>query len=76
MSVVPRPQDRIRALPAPEGLDQWVNQWIALKDGRVIAAAAKSSELGYRLHKMGPAAEGAVMQFVRPSSDGFIVGVG
>lgn len=76
MGIARRPQERIRPLPALPELDQWVDHWVATKDGKVIAAAVKSSELGYRLHQMGPSAEGAVMQYVRPSPDGFIVGVG
>ena len=76
MGIARQPQERIRALPALGELDQWVNHWVAVKDGKVIAAALKSSDLGYRLHQMGPAAQGAVMQFVRPAVDGFIVGVG
>lgn len=76
MGIARRPQERIRALPALGELDQWVNHWVAVKDGHVIAVAVKSSELGYKLHQMGPAAQGAVMQYVRPSPDGFIVGVG
>ncbi len=76
MGIARRPQERIRPLPAVPELDQWVNYWVAIKDGNVIAAARKSSELGYKLHQMGPSASGAVMQYVRPSPDGYVVGLG
>ncbi len=51
MGIARQPQVRIRALPALGELDQWVNHWVAVNDSKVIAAARKPSELGYRLHK-------------------------
>lgn len=73
---VSRHHGRVDPVPHLEALDQWVNHWVAVKDGRVIAAAPTSRELAYELKKMGSRAKGAVAQFVRPASDGYIVGVG
>jgi helix-turn-helix protein len=57
-------------------LDAWVGCWVAVKDGRVIAAASNSRDLVPELRKLGPEAEGAVAQFVTPPSDEIMVGVG
>jgi hypothetical protein len=76
MGIARRPQERIRSLPRPAGLDRWVNHWVATKGDEVIAAAATSRELAYRLREMGDAGRGAVMQFVHPDSDAYVVGAG
>jgi hypothetical protein len=50
--------------------------WVAVKDGKVIAAAYNSRELVPKLAEMGPAGRGAVAQYVPPRSDTIVVGVG
>jgi Family of unknown function (DUF5678) len=57
-------------------LDRWEGLWVAVKDGKVIAAAHSSRELVPKLVEMGPAGHGAVAQFVPPRSDTIVVGVG
>jgi hypothetical protein len=57
-------------------LDQWVGCWVAVKDGRVVAAAHNSRDLVPELRKLGSEAEGAVAQYVTPHSDAIMIGVG
>lgn len=57
-------------------LDQWAGLWVAVKDGKVIAAAHNSRDLVPKLVEMGPAGKGAVAQFVPHPSDTIVVGVG
>jgi hypothetical protein len=62
-----------RALP---GLDQWSGMWIAVKDGKVIAAAHNSRDLVPMVRQLGEAGRGAVAQFVPPHTDEIVIGVG
>jgi len=57
-------------------LDNWVGCWVAVKDGKVVAAAAASHELVLRVTEMGERAHGAVAQFVPEPSDDIVIGVG
>lgn len=66
----PRPVPRLREL------DDFVGKWVAVKDGKVVAAAESSRALVYEVHKLGSRAEGAVVQYVPPPSDSAMVGVG
>lgn len=51
--------------------------WVLRLGASVIAAAPTSRELAYELHKMDHRKRAhAVMEYVRPSSDAFIVGAG
>lgn len=59
-----------------DNLDTFENCWVATKDGEIIAAAESSTALAYKIREMGPRARGCVMQYVRPSTDAYIVGVG
>lgn len=63
----------VRRLP---DLDNFVGKWVAVKDGRVIAAADTSRALVYEVHKLGAKGKGAVVQFVPPPSKSLMVGVG
>ena len=69
----PRPVEPERALP---GLDQWSGMWVAVKDGKVIAAAYNSRDLVPMVRELGEAGKGAVAQFVPPHTDEIVVGVG
>jgi hypothetical protein len=62
-----------RALP---GLDQWSGMWVAVKDGKVIAAAHNSRDLVPMVRQLGEAGRGAVAQFVAPHTDEIVIGVG
>jgi hypothetical protein len=59
-------------------LDDWVGLWVAVKDGRVIAAASTSLELVDALHKLRPVGvgQGAVAQYVPRPTDDIMIGVG
>ncbi len=51
--------------------------WVARIGDDVIAAAATSRELAHALHKMDQRKRAeALMEYVRPRSDAFIVGAG
>jgi hypothetical protein len=59
-------------------LDNWVGLWVAVKDGKVIAAAPTSLELVDALHKLRPVGvgRGAVAQYVPQPTDEIMIGVG
>jgi hypothetical protein len=59
-------------------LDNYVGLWVAVKDGKVIAAASTSLELVDALHKLRPvgAGRGAVAQYVPRPTDQIMIGVG
>jgi hypothetical protein len=57
-------------------LDNWVGCWVAVKDGKVVAAAASSHELVRKVKELGERARGAVAQFVPVPSDDIVIGVG
>jgi hypothetical protein len=59
-------------------LDNWVGLWVAVKDGKVIAAASTSLELVDALHKLRPVGvgKGAVAQYVPRPTDEIMIGVG
>lgn len=69
------PMEPERRLPE---LDNWVGLWVAVKDGKVIAAAPTSLELVDALHKLRPvgAGRGAVAQYVPEPTDYVMIGVG
>jgi hypothetical protein len=66
----------MRPLPYLRELDRYVSQWVAVKDGHVVAFADDSTALALRLRELGANGRGAVMQFVQPEADAYIVGVG
>jgi hypothetical protein len=59
-------------------LDRWVGLWVAVKGGKVVAAAPTSLELVDALHKLQPvgAGSGAVAQYVPQPTDDIMIGVG
>ena len=69
----PQRQEPVRR---PAALDGWEGCWVALKDGKVIAAAGSSRELVPKLIDMGDTARGAVAQFVPKPSNTIVIGVG
>lgn len=60
----------------PAELDEFRGKWVAVKDGKVIAAAATSLELVSEVRRQGPRAQGAVAQYVPEASNTIIIGVG
>lgn len=64
-------------VPRPANLDAFVGMWVVVVDGEVVAAEPTSRDLAYRLHQMDHRKRArAVMEYVRPTSDAYIVGVG
>ena len=66
----------MRPLPYLKELDRYVGMWVAVKGGQVVTFADTSTKLALRLRELGPDGRGAVMQFVKPEADSFVVGVG
>jgi hypothetical protein len=60
----------------PEGIDHWAGLWVAVKDGKVIAAAENSRDLVAKVRSKGPAGVGAVAQFVPRRTEDIVIGVG
>ncbi len=73
----PAPARRVAPAPRPAALDDFVGKWIAVSDGQVVAAAETSRQLALQVHSMDrQLREKVVVEFVRPASDSYIVGVG
>jgi hypothetical protein len=69
--------DRFRPVPRPPELDSYVGYWVAVLDGKVIDAAPTSHQLAVRLHHMDHRKRRrAVVEYVRPAADAYIVGAG
>jgi Family of unknown function (DUF5678) len=77
MSVTGRSRKMEPERRLPE-LDNYFGLWVAVKDGKVIAAASTSLELVDALHKLRPvgAGRGAVAQYVSEPTDQIVIGVG
>lgn len=60
----------------PSELQKYVGLWVAVKDGKVIAAAETSRDLVHSVRKLGSRGEGAVAQRVPKPSNSSLVGVG
>jgi hypothetical protein len=67
---------RVEPIRRLADLDAWVGCWVAVKDERVVAAAATSRELVRKVIEMGPGAKGAVAQFVPEPSGSIVIGMG
>jgi hypothetical protein len=70
-----QPGDRIPPVPRPD-LAEYEGQWVAVLNGKVVAAASSSGGLAVELKKLGPAGRDAVMQFVPPPVSGYVIGAG
>ena len=68
---------RVAALPRPDGLDMYDGMWVAVADGEVVAAAETSHKLALELHGMDHRKRRqVVIEYVRPTTDSYIVGAG
>jgi hypothetical protein len=76
--MVERPSTRrVAPEPRPAELDGFDGKWVAVAGGVVIAAADTSHNLALQLHQMDHRRrERVVVEYVRPASDSYIVGVG
>jgi hypothetical protein len=58
-------------------LEKFAGLWVAVIDDEVVAAEQTSHALALKLHAMDHLKRRkAVVQFVRPATDGYIVGAG
>ncbi len=69
-------RERTEPVRQPTDLQLWVGMWVAVKDGRVIAAAHNSRDLVPIVKDKGEAGRGAVARFVPQQSDDIVIGVG
>ena len=77
MSSDTEPPRRVAALPRPAGLDRFEGMWVAVADGEVVAVAETSHKLAIRLHGMDHRKRRrVVIEYVRPTTDSYIVGAG
>lgn len=68
---------RVAPVPRPEALDAYAGLWVGVVDGEVVAAAETSHQLALKLHDMDHRKrEQLVVEYVRPTTDSYIVGVG
>ncbi|MGH9297643.1 MAG: hypothetical protein ACRDZP_06655 [Acidimicrobiales bacterium] len=77
MTPAPNPEARVAPLPRPSMLDEFADMWVAVIDGEVVAAEPTSHSLALKLHDMDHRRrQRVVVQYVRPVTDSYIVGVG
>ena len=68
---------RVAPLPRAGNLERFEGMWVAVVDGEVVAAEPSSHALARKLHEMDHRRRGkAVVEFVRPTTDSYIVGAG
>jgi hypothetical protein len=68
----------VTPVPRPHALDEFEGHWVAVADGEVVAAGDTSDQLALRLLELQDERKrrNAVVEYVRPGSDAYIVGVG
>jgi hypothetical protein len=67
---------RVQPERRPEGIDRWAGLWVAVLNGKVIAAAESSGELVASVRSKGPSAAGAVAQYGPRRTEDIVIGVG
>ena len=68
---------RVAPVPRPPSLDRWSGMWVAVVRNQVVAADHTSHGLAVRLRNMDHRRrQHAIVEYVRPTSDSYIVGVG
>ncbi len=73
---VSRRSPRITPVRRSSVLDEYAGQWVAVKDGRVIAHSYNSREVVRQMRRLGEAAEGAVLQRAPEPTEALAVGLG
>lgn len=67
----------VAPLPRPSELDRFEGMWVAVVDDEVVAAEHTSHKLALKLHTMDHRKrDRATVEYVRPTGDSYIVGVG
>ncbi len=69
-------REPIEPLPRVPAIDQYAGQWVAVKDGRVVACAVRPRDLVVLVRSMGEEGADATVEFVAGLSDSFRVGLG
>ena len=73
---VARSGPRIEPVRRPGVLDEYAGQWVAIKDGQVIAHSTDPRDVVGEMRRLGAASEGAVLQRAPEVSDALAVGLG
>jgi len=76
MGGIARRSGKATLVPRPSVLDNYAGEWVAVKDGRVIAHSSSSREVVRQMKKLGPKAEGAVLQRAASAAEALAVGLG
>lgn len=76
MSGIGRRGPRLDLIPRDPAVAAFPSQWVAVKDGRVIAHHPKASEVAKALLEMGEAGEGAVLQRSAGLLEAVAIGMG
>jgi hypothetical protein len=68
---------RVAPIPKPADLDRFAGMWVAVVDGEVVATEHTSHRLAVKLREMDHRRrKRATVEYVRPASDSYIIGVG
>ena len=73
---VARRGNKVNPVPRDEALDAYAGEWVALKDGVVIAHGPSSRDVVRQLKNMGPAGKGAVLHRAATRDEPLSVGLG
>lgn len=76
VSGIGRRGPRLDVTPRDPGLADFAGQWVAVKDGRVVASHPKASEVAKALLALGEDGEGAVLQRVAGPMEAVAIGMG
>jgi hypothetical protein len=76
MGLARQPELRVHAEMRPPDLDRFEGCWVAVKDGKVLAAADTSRALAYEVRKLADRGRGAIAQYVPPEATSLTVGAG
>ena len=73
----PTMSTRIPPVPRPANLSIYEGMWVAVVNGEVVAADGSSNGLALELRRMDHRKrDRAVVEYVRPRTDAYIVGLG
>jgi Family of unknown function (DUF5678) len=76
MGGVARWSGKTTPIPRLDVLDDYAGEWVAVKDGKVIAHSPSSREVVRQMRKLGQKAQGAVLQRAAGSTEAPAVGLG
>jgi hypothetical protein len=71
-----QPANRVHRLPFPRELEGHEGEWVAVRHGTVVLSAMSSSELAAKIKASRLPVAGMTIEYVRPASCSYIVGVG